>query len=91
MIDIVLSNQFKKDLKLAAKRNYNLKLLSEIVNKLANFEPLPEKNHDHSLSGNYIGFRECHIQPDWLLVYRIDDGELFLFLSRTGTHSDLFS
>lgn len=91
MIDIVLSNQFKKDLKLAVKRNYNLGLLSEIVNKLANLEPLPEKNHDHSLSGNYIGFRECHIQPDWLLVYRIDDKELFLFLSRTGTHSDLFS
>ena len=91
MIDIVLSNHFKKDLKLATKRNYNLELLEEVVNKLANLEPLPEKNRDHSLSGNYAGFRECHIQSDWLLVYRIDNDELFLFLSRTGTHSDVFS
>lgn len=91
MLDIILSNQFKKDLKLASKRNYNLDLLDEIVNLLANREPLPTKNRDHALTGNYSGFRECHIQPDWLLVYRINEDELFLFLSRTGTHSDLFS
>jgi len=91
MIDIVLSNQFKKDLKLARKRGYNIDILTEIVNKLQRQEPLPEKNRDHALSGDYVGFRECYIQPDWLLIYRIDHDELFLFLSRTGTHSDLFS
>lgn len=91
MLDIVLSNRFKKDLKLAAKRGYNLDLLDNVVNKLSRQEPLPPKNMDHALTGDYAGFRECHIQPDWLLIYRIDDGELILFLSRTGTHSDLFS
>ncbi|MGN1404633.1 MAG: type II toxin-antitoxin system YafQ family toxin [Erysipelotrichaceae bacterium] len=90
MLDIVLSNRFKKDLKLAHKRGYNLNLLNEIVELLQKEIPLPEKNHDHPLSGDYSGFRECHIQPDWLLVYRVDKGELILFLSRTGTHSDLF-
>ncbi len=90
MLDVVLSNRFKRDLKLAEKRGYNLELLNEIVDKLANREVLPVKNRDHELSGEYAGFRECHIQPDWLLVYRIDDDELYLFLSRTGTHADLF-
>lgn len=88
-LDIVMSNRFKKDLKLAQKRGYNLTLLDEVVTTLSKLEPLPEKNRDHALTGNYIGFRECHIQPDWLLIYRIDDEELLLFLSRTGTHSDL--
>ncbi len=91
MLEVVLSNRFKKDLKLAAKRGYNLNLLDEIVNRLAMQEPLSEKHHDHELTGDYIGFRECHIQPDWLLIYRVDGEELLLFLSRTGTHSDLFS
>lgn len=91
MLNVVLSNRFRKDLKLAAKRGYNLDLLDEIVEKLANRNPLPDKNRDHALTGDYAGFRECHIQPDWLLIYRIDEDELFLFLSRTGTHSDLFS
>ncbi|MDD5832108.1 MAG: type II toxin-antitoxin system YafQ family toxin [Clostridiales bacterium] len=90
MLEIILSNHFKKDLKLAQKRGYNLDLLNEVVETLARQEPLPEKNRDHSLIGDYIGFRECHIQPDWLLVYRADNEELILFLSRTGTHSDLF-
>lgn len=90
MLDIVLSNQFKRDLKLAAKRGYDLDLLDEVVTKLANREALPEKNRDHDLSGRYAGFRECHIQPDWLLVYRVDETEIILFLSRTGTHADLF-
>ena len=90
MLEIVLSNQFRKDLKLAAKRGYNLKLLNDIVDKLANGEALPEKNRDHSLTGRYTSFRECHIQPDWLLVYRVEAAALILFLSRTGTHSDLF-
>ncbi len=91
MLDVVLSNRFRKDMKLARKRGYDMNLLDDVVSKLQRQEPLPEKNRDHALSGDYLGFRECHIQPDWLLVYRIDDGELLLFLSRTGTHSDLFS
>ncbi len=90
MLDIVLSNQFKRDLKLAAKRGYDLDLLDEIVTKLAKKESLPEKYRDHNLTGKYAGFRECHIQPDWLLVYRVDETEIILFLSRTGTHADLF-
>lgn len=90
MLEIVLSNRFRKDLKLAKKRAYNLELLNDIVDKLAAQIPLPPQNRDHALSGDYAGFRECHIQPDWLLVYRIDNDELLLFLSRTGTHSDLF-
>ncbi len=90
MLDIVLSNHFKKDLRLAEKRGYNLDLLDEIVTKLANKEPLPAKNRDHDLLGKYKGFRECHVQSDWLLVYRVDEEEVYLFLSRTGTHSDLF-
>ena len=90
MLDIVLSNQFKKDLKLMNKRGVNLELLDTVVNKLANNEELDEKYYDHALTGNYIGYRECHIKPDWLLIYRINDHELYLFLSRTGTHSDLF-
>ena len=90
MLDIVLSNQFRKDLKLASKRGYDLDLLNEVVDKIAAGTALPVKNRDHELTGNYIGFRECHIQPDWLLVYKIDNHELILFLSRTGTHSDLF-
>lgn len=90
MLDIVLSNKFKKDLKLAAKRGYDLELLNAVVTTLANREALPDKNRDHELTGDYVGFRECHIQPDWLLVYRVQESQLILFLSRTGTHSDLF-
>lgn len=90
MLEIVLSNQFKKDLKLANKRGLNLELLNEVVTKLANQEELPQSNKDHELSGNYKGFRECHIKPDWLLIYKIHNDELILFLTRTGSHSDLF-
>ena len=90
MLKLLSSNQFKKDLKLLAKRKLDLSLLDEIVEKLIRQEPLPKKNKDHALTGNYIGFRECHIKPDWLLIYRIDEGKLILFLSRTGTHSDLY-
>ena len=90
MLEVVLSNRFKKDLKLAARRGCNFELLNEIVNKLASREPLPEKNKDHALSGDYSGFRECHIAPDWLLVYRTEGKDLILYLMRTGTHSDLF-
>ena len=90
MLEIVASNKFKKDLKLAAKRGFDIKLLREVVIKLASREKLDEKYRDHLLSGGYRGFRECHIEPDWLLVYRVNEDELELFLFRTGTHSDLF-
>ena len=90
MLSIVASNQFKKDLKLAKKRGLKLEQLRAVVNTLAEQKPLEEKHRDHSLSGKYRGFRECHIEPDWLLVYRIENDELNLFLFRTGSHSDLF-
>lgn len=90
MLEIVLSNRFKKDLKLAARRGCDFALMEEIINKIARREPLPPKNRDHALSGGYEGFRECHIAPDWLLVYRVEDEDLILYLMRTGTHSDLF-
>ena len=89
MLDVVLSNRFKKDLKLAAKRGLDLAELEAVVNRLAAQQPLPDKNRDHTLTGDYIGFRECHIRPDWLLVYRVDGEDLVLFLFRTGSHTDL--
>ena len=89
MLKIVRSNRFMKDLKLALKRGYDLNELSKVVNLLANRKTLPIKYKDHALSGDYSNFRECHIKPDWLLIYHIDDEELELFLLRTGTHSDL--
>ena len=82
--------RFEKDVKLAKKRGYDLNLLTEIIKKLAAGEELPPKNRDHQLVGNYSGCRECHITPDWLLVYEYEEGDLILFLTRTGTHSDLF-
>lgn len=89
---IVLSGQYKKDLKLARKRNLPEDDLNQIIFKLANDIPLAPENRDHSLSGNLIGCRECHIKPDWLLLYnKEDDGELHVLnLIRTGSHSDLF-
>ena len=90
MLDVVFSNQFKRDLKQAEKRGYDLSLLEPVIDRLVNGIQLPKKYKDHSLKGEYSEFRECHIQPDWLLVYRIENDKLMLFLSRTGTHSDLF-
>ena len=90
MLDLVFSNRFKRDLKLLAKRGLDLDLLDEVIEKLRKRQPLDKKYKDHSLTGDYTGFRECHVLPDWLLIYRIDEEELFLFLSRSGTHSDLF-
>lgn len=84
------TNQFKKDYKLAMRRHQNIKLLNDVITKLAMGEPLPPKNKDHALTGDWIGHRECHIQPDWLLIYRIEEDVLVLTLSRNGTHSDLF-
>lgn len=85
-----MTSQFKKDLKLAKKRGYAIELINNIISLLASGEKLPAKYKDHALTGNYSGYRECHIEPDWLLIYRITQDELALFLFRTGTHSDLF-
>lgn len=84
------TTKFQKDLKRIQKRGYNIPLLTEIIKKLANGEQLPQGNKDHPLKGNYAGCRECHITPDWLLVYGIEKEALYLYLMRTGTHSDLF-
>lgn len=89
-LDVIWTNQFKRDYKLAIRRRKNIQLLDDIIRTLSRGETLPDKNKDHALSGKWIGYRECHIQPDWLLVYRIEDNVLVLTLSRTGTHSDLF-
>ncbi|MCC8059381.1 MAG: type II toxin-antitoxin system YafQ family toxin [Clostridiales bacterium] len=88
--DIVWTTRFKKDYKLAIKRHLNIDLLDDIIRILARGEELPEKNKDHELTGDWVGHRECHILPDWLLIYCIDDDVLVLTLARTGTHSDLF-
>ena len=90
MLDLATTTQFRKDLKRIRKRGYDLSKLDCILQKLRAEEPLPEKNRDHDLIGDYKGFRECHIEPDWLLVYAVDKGKLLLTASRTGTHSDLF-
>lgn len=87
--EIKHTTQFKKDYKLAKHRGLNLLLLKDIISKLANGEPLDAKYRDHALSGNWSGHRECHIQPDWLLIYHVENDILVLTLSRTGTHSDL--
>ena len=84
------TTQFKKDFKLAEKQGLNLDELEKVVLMLANGEKLPEKYKDHELKGNYAGYRECHIEPDWLLIYKIMEQVLILTLVRTGSHSRLF-
>lgn len=88
MLKLNITTQFKRDLKLCKKRNYNINLLSTIVDTLRIPAALPPKNKDHALKGKYTGRRECHISPDRLLIYRVDGNEIYL--DRTGTHSDLF-
>lgn len=89
-LQVKFSSKFKKDIKLAKKQNRNLNKLFEIINKLANKEILDKKYNDHALTGYYIGFRECHIEPDWLLIYYIENNTLTLVLTRLGSHSELF-
>ena len=84
------TSRFQKDLKRIARRGYNTELLTAVIKKLANGEPLAQKHRDHALTGDYAGCRECHITPDWLLIYEISNDTLLLYLTRTGTHSDLF-
>lgn len=92
MLKPEFSGQFKKDYKLAVKRGCDPEKLEEVVVLLCNETPLPEKYRDHALVNlrKYKGMRECHIQPDWLLVYKIVQERLILQLIRTGSHSDLF-
>ena len=85
--EIKLTTRFKKDLKVLKKRGKDLQVLGEVIDTLANGELLPIKNQDHSLNG----YRECHIYPDWLLIYKIEASILALVLVRTGSHSDLFT
>mgnify|MGYP004483116525 CR=1 FL=1 len=84
------TSKFAKDLKVVKKRGYDISLIEGVIRLLADGEKLPEKNRDHALSGEFIGCRECHITPDWLLIYKISDDTVYLYLTRTGTHSDLF-
>jgi len=90
MLTIKYQTSFKKDYKRIKKRGYNINLLQEVIELLATKKELPAKYHEHSLIGNYADCKECHITPDWLLIYEINNDELILYLTRTGTHSDLF-
>ena len=88
MLNVRYSTRFRKDFKLCVKRHWNMELLQQVIDTLKIPDTLPQKNLDHSLSGNHSGRRECHVAPDWLLIYKQDEKELLLY--RTGTHADLF-
>jgi mRNA interferase YafQ len=90
MLKIKYETTFKKDYKRIKKRGYDVRLLEAVIELLAQGKTLPSKYKDHLLIGKYKGYRECHITPDWLLIYEINDEELILYLTRTGSHSDLF-
>lgn len=90
MFSIKFTSTFKKSYKLMKKRGYDISLLDYIIDQLRQGLVLDEKYHDHELSGDYSGFRECHIKPDWLLIYLVEDNILTLTLVDTGSHSDLF-
>lgn len=90
MYDVRSSAKFRKDVKRAKRRGYDITLLEQVIDKIARGEKLAPKYKDHLLTGNYEGCRECHITPDWLLIYEIYENKLFLYLTRTSTHSDLF-
>lgn len=90
MYDVRMTSRYSKSYKKMRKRGMNMALLDDVVDLLRHGEKLPPKYKDHALKGKYLGFRECHILPDWLLVYAIDDNILVLALSNTGTHADIF-
>lgn len=90
MLQLKVTNKFKKDLKRIQKQGRNLELLQDVLQLLLMETELDIKYRDHALTDNYVGFRECHIQPDWLLIYMINHNDLILTASRTGSHSDLF-
>ena len=89
MLDLRITSRFKKELKKAERQQKAMIKLSVAIDTLQAEEALPESNHDHALTGNYIGHRECHLEPDWLLIYKVENGQLILV--RTGSHSELFS
>ncbi len=91
MLDLIFTTKFKKDYKRMRKRGKDKKKLEDTLDMLIKGIPLSKDYHDHELQGRYIGFRECHIEPDWLLIYAINQEELILVASRTGSHSDLFT
>lgn len=88
MLELIYEGKFLKELALCSKRGCDTLKIEQIIVKLRNNQPLDPKHRDHKLHGNFIGYRECHITNDWLLIYKKTD--LYLILSRTGTHSDLF-
>jgi len=90
MLKLSYTNQYLKDLELMKRRKLPKSELDEVVKLLLEQKPLPPKQKDHSLKGDFAGYRECHIRPNWLLIYKIDEKVLTLVLIRTGTHSDLF-
>ena len=90
MLELVTTTAFRKDYKRAKKRGYDMSLLEAVIDKLLKEEPLEEYHRDHALGGNYAGFRECHILPDWLLIYAVKKTQMILVASRTGSYSDLF-
>lgn len=90
MLKVRFSAKFKKDFKIIVKRGYDTSLFEEVVMMLREEKQLPEKYSDHALKGEYLGHRECHITPDWLLIYKVEDDMITLSLTRTGSHSDLF-
>ncbi len=90
MLEIKYHNKFKKDLKILKKRRFNMKLLKDVITMLANEQVLPEKYLNHNLIGEFKGYMDCHIQNDWVLIYKVDKEVSLLSLYRTGTHSDLF-
>ena len=90
MLSVRYSSKFKKDFKAIVRRGYDISLFETVLVILREEKPLPEKYNDHALKGDFLGHRECHITPDWLLIYKIENDMITLSLTRTGTHSDLF-
>ena len=88
--EVIRTTRFRKELKKMIRRGADISKLETVVNILASGEPLPPQYHDHALTGDMAGTRDCHITPDWLLIYRINGNVLTLTLTRTGTHADLF-
>ena len=86
---VIRTSRFKKEYRLMQRRGADMELLHRVIDLLAQGKPLPEKHRDHAMTGNFAGTRECHVKPDWLLIYQIENSILVLTLMRTGTHSDL--
>ena len=90
MLTLSPTTAFRRDLRKCQKRGLPIGELQDVIGQLASENALAERYRDHALAGNFTGYHECHIRPDWLLIYRIDHDDLILVLTRTGTHSDLF-